>query len=194
MPGDKITTRGGIKGVAVISADDKMPHSKVEGKLVPIDVCISIKCVYNRRSVVTLWEMAINKYAINNEIKDLISIPFSEPISYETLMENDYGNMTQLYLKGKELPYKTYLNPLFFMRNEKIASDTLAFNGDKQQVTINGIPIGNARISGQRLDMANRENINFKGLHNIAAAFSSKAKGRAYVMHALNALKNNNTK
>ena len=107
-------------------------------------------------------------------------------------MNNGYGDMTQLYMKGKELPNKTYVNPLFLIRNEKIASDILSFNGDKQQVTINGTPVGNARVSGQKLDMANRENVRFKGLDNIAAALSARAKGRAYVMHTLNALKNNN--
>lgn len=191
MPGDKITTRGGIKGVAIISPDHKMPHLMSNGELVPVDVCISIKCVYNRRSVVTLWEMAANRYAVDNQVSNLISKPFDEPVTYEWLMNNGYGDMTQLYMKGKELPNKTYVNPLFFMRNDKIASDILAYNGDKQQVTINGTPVGNARVSGQRLDMANRENIRFKGFHNIAAALSARAKGRAHVMHTLNALKNN---
>ena len=191
MPGDKITTRGGIKGVAVISPDHKMPHLISNGKLVPVDVCLSVKCVYNRRSVVTPWEMAANRYAIDNQVNNLISKPFDEPVTYEWLMNNGYGDMTQLYMKGKELPNKTYVNPLFLIRNEKIASDILSFNGDKQQVTINGTPVGNARVSGQRLDMANRENIRVKGLHNIAAALSARAKGRAHVMHTLNALKNN---
>ena len=121
----------------------------------------------------------------------MISKPVDEPVTYEWLMDYGYGDMTQLYMKGKELPNKTYVNPLFFMRNDKIASDILAYNGDKQQVTINGTPVGNARVSGQRLDMANRENIRFKGFHNMGDALSTRAKGRAHVVHTWNDLKNN---
>jgi hypothetical protein len=192
MPGDKITTRGGIKGVAVISPDHKMPHLKVNNEFIPIDICISTKCVYNRRSVVTLWEMAANRYAIDNHMKSLISKPFEEPVSYKWLMENDYGDMTQLYIKGKELTNKTYVNPLFFMRNDKISSDILSYNGDSQDLTENGLPVGNSKKSGQRFDMANRENIRFKGLDNISASLSSQAKGRSHVMNLLNAINNKN--
>lgn len=192
MPGDKITTRGGIKGVAVVCPDNKMPHVMSNEELVPIDVCISIKSVYNRRSVVTLWEMAANRYVIDNKIDDLISKPFNEPVTYEYLMDNGYGQMTQLYMKGKELPNKTYVNPLFFLRNEKIASDQLSYNGDKQMVTLNGTPVNNSRLSGQKFSLANKENIEFKGFYNISSALSAKAKGRMHVMNIINALKNNN--
>jgi len=135
--------------------------------------------------------MAANKYSIDNK-EELISVPFNEPFSFKTLVDNGYGKMTQLYIKDTKLSNLTYVNPLFFMRNDKISSDILSYNGDSQDLTENGLPVGNSKKSGQRFDMANRENIRFKGLDNISASLSSQAKGRSHVMNLLNAINNNN--
>lgn len=191
-PGDKITTRGGIKGVAVICPDNQMPHFKNNDEFVPIDVCISVKSIYNRKSVATIWEMAANRYVIDNQITDLISEPFNEPFTYEELMDKGCGASTQLYIKKKPLKHETYVNPLFIMRNDKLASDTLTYNGDKQEVTENGFPVGDSARAGQKLSLANKENIRFKDLPNIAAEFSKSIKGREYISRLVNALKDNN--
>lgn len=188
-PGDKITTRGGIKGVAVIVPDNKMPYFKENKEIVPIDVCVSIQSVYNRQSVVTLWEMAANRYCINNK-QELISTPFNEPLSFESLIDMDYGKMTQLYIKDKKLPNITYVNPLFFMRNDKLAHEVLSYKDSKENLGVNEIPVVGPRASGQRLDMANRENIDFKDLKNISKAMSKKSHGRAFVFNLLRSIKN----
>ena len=188
-PGDKITTRGGIKGVAVVVPDNKMPHLRDNGSIVPIDVCLSIQSVYNRQSIVTLWEMAANKYSIDNK-EELISVPFNEPFSFKELVDNGYGKMTQLYIKDTKLSNSTYVNPLFFMRNDKIAHEILSYKDSKQNLNINEIPVSGPRASGQRLDMANRENIDFKDLKNISKAMSKKSNGRTYVFNLLRSIKN----
>lgn len=188
-PGDKITTRGGIKGVAVVVPDNKMPHLRDNGSTVPIDVCLSIQSVYNRQSIVTLWEMAANKYSIDNK-EELISVPFNEPFSFKELVDNGYGKMTQLYIKDTKLSNSTYVNPLFFMRNDKIAHEILSYKDSKQNLNINEIPVSGPRASGQRLDMANRENIDFKDLKNISKAMSKKSNGRTYVFNLLRSIKN----
>jgi hypothetical protein len=137
--------------------------------------------------------MAANKYSIDNK-EELISVPFNEPFSFKTLVDNGYGKMTQLYIKDTKLSNLTYVNPLFFMRNDKIAHEVLSYKDSKQNLNTNEIPVAGPRASGQRLDMANRENIDFKDLKNISKAMSKKSHGRAYVFNLLRSIKNDSIK
>ena len=71
--GDKITTRGGLKGVAVVHPDDEMP--KLEDGTA-VDIVVSPKSVYNRQSMVTFWEMMMNLRGQSFTSVPELDIPF----------------------------------------------------------------------------------------------------------------------
>jgi len=190
-PGDKITTRGGIKGVAVIFPDNKMPYIKDNDRDIPIDVCISPTSIYNRKSIVSLWEMALNNYCIKNKTQ-LVSIPFNEPIDFndKILIEEGCHDLTQLYIKDRKLINKTYVNPLFIIRSDKIAHEILSCKDGEQRLNTNHLPVSGSKASGQRMDVSNRENINFKGLINIDKIMSERSPGKNHVCNLIKSIKN----
>jgi len=181
MPGDKVTTRGAIKGVATILPDREMPML-ADGTR--IECIISPESVYNRQSMVTFWEMMANKAALSRK-EPIISRPFDEELSFNDLVNNGYGDKTQLSVKNKMLEEKTFIAPLFMLRLDKIAHEVVSYQDGKTYLNQQGLPIDKASESGQRRDLAMSMNMEAKGLSQILRAFTEDARGVHYKVREL---------
>lgn len=152
--GDKITTRGGIKGVAVVREDAEMPSDDTG---LPVDVVVSPKSLYNRQSASTWWEMMMNLKG-----ESFTSIPDMDT-PFKSLVAEGYGDKVQCFYAGTALPEKTFVAPLFIFRLNKMAHETLAFADKCQVLDENNIPMDNS-VNGQRRDLGYSLAIAAKGL------------------------------
>ena len=150
--GDKVSTRAGGKGVVKIIPDNNMPLDNQGNR---IEVCISPKSVYGRRSMLTYWEMMAHSH-----IKDLpdnsqhIKCDFQPTPSFQEFVEAGYGNPIQLTLNGRELPEKTFCGDIYFIRIDKHAIEVVSTKGGKTVLNQYGVTRDDARICGQRIDLA----------------------------------------
>lgn len=155
--GDKMTTRGGLKGVAVVRPDAEMPATE-DGT--PCDIVVSPKSLYNRQSVVTWWEMMMNLKG-----EDFTSVPeFDTP--FASLVAEGWGEKTQLIHKGEKLSEETFTAPLFFFRLDKLAHEVLACAGNQQILDDNNVVLDNT-VNGQRRDLGYSLAIAAKGLNGM---------------------------
>lgn len=155
--GDKMTTRGGLKGVAIVRPDSDMPATE-DGT--PCDIVVSPKSVYNRQSVVTFWEMMMNLRGEAFTSVPELDIPFAQ------LVAEGWGVKTQLIYKGEKLEHETFTAPLFFFRLDKLAHEVLASAGADQILDENSIVIDNTS-NGQRRDLGYSLAIAAKGLNGM---------------------------
>jgi len=188
QPGDKLTTRGAIKGVATVVPDDKMP--RFDRASVPVDCCIAPESIYNRQSMVTFWEMMMNKMQKQKGASPVVSLPYEEEFSFQDLCDLNYQRKRNLYYKDRELTEETFVAPLYFMRLDKIASEVISHQDGKLHLNIQGLPIDNASISGQRCDLATRINLSCKGLKNTLDSMIEDSHGTDLVREIIGVIKN----
>lgn len=158
--GDKVFTRGAIKGVVRVLPDNQMPTLE-DGT--PVDVVISPESVVGRRSMSVFWEMMANE-AVKNGVP-VVMDHFNPRPSMPELVQAGYGDCSQLYLHGQALPEKTFVGKMFFFRLDKLASEIVSYH--KGDVTLNGmgLPADSAKAAGQKRDLA-------KGIAMLARGFS----------------------
>ena len=152
--GDKMSTRGGLKGVAIVRPDADMPTLECG---TPVDICVSPKSLYNRQSVVTWWEMMMNLRA-----QSFVSVPEFD-IPFDQLVRDGYGAKTQLQYNGESLEHETFVAPLFFFRLDKLAHEVLASAGADQKKDDDGV-VMDTTTNGQRRDFGYSLAIAAKGL------------------------------
>lgn len=150
--GDKISTRAGGKGVVKIIPDNNMPMDQ-SGKR--IEACISPKSIYGRRSILTYWEMMAHKNILDYpDDCSYISGSFNPSPTFEEFVEAGYGDSIQLILNGRDLPEKTFCGVIYYIRIDKHAIEVVSTKGGKTVTNQYGVTRDDARICGQRIDLA----------------------------------------
>lgn len=180
--GDKITTRGAIKGVVTIVPTNEMPVLQDGTR---IECMIAPECIYKRQSITTLWEMMAARKAENTGMH-IQSRPFKETETFKSLASEGYGETTQLFVKNEPLPYETFVGPLFVLRLDKLANETVSWQKGKEILNEQGLPVNNATDSGQRRDLAMTMNMQTKGLDiNLEYMIKKESKRGAPVINAM---------
>jgi len=163
--GDKVTTRGGTKGVLKVVPDAQMPKRE-DGTL--IECCMSPFGVYSRKAVIVPWEMMLNKRQTTEHCRmtyeHLSQLRKVEP-SCQTLVDEGWGKKEQLFLKGKPLEEETFAGPLFVIRIDKIAREIASVQSGDRVLNHHGVPTNKARLSGMRRDLAKAVAMDDRGLH-----------------------------
>ena len=167
--GDKITTRGGTKGVLKVIPDAQMPKLASGQR---VECCMSPFSVYSRKAVVVPWEMMVNKRQVaagqRLVLPHLSQLRQVEP-RFDQLVKEGHGGKDQLYLRGKPLAEETFVGPLYIVRVDKIASEIAAVQKGDRQMNHHGIPTDVARKSGQRRDLSKAMAMAGRGLHECLA-------------------------
>lgn len=157
-PGDKISNRGAGKGVVNIVHDHAMPRRE-DGSYV--EVCCAPEALAGRRVMSLYWEMMAHKAQYDDvEINPELGNPSP---SFKTLAQ-DYGNKEQLYIGERPLPDKTFVGDIFWIRINKHACEMNSAVGSKRILNSNRVLVDDARISGQRIDVAKTMAFHDKGL------------------------------
>lgn len=148
--GDKLFTRGAIKGVANVLDDDHMPLMP-DGN--PIEAIISPESVVNRRAMSTYWEMMANAYVLGTG--GSVNANHSNPSpSFSEFVNMGYGEPCRLRLNDEFLPEETFCGPLFFLRIDKLARENMAAHDGSTILNGMRLPVDQARMSGQKRDLA----------------------------------------
>lgn len=158
--GDKVFTRGAIKGVVRVLPDSQMP-TMPDGT--PLDVIISPESVIGRRSMSVYWEMMANK--ASKQGIPVVMDHFDPRPSMPELVQQGYGDCEQLFIRGVPLPEKTFVGPMFVFRLDKLASEIVSYHKGDVQLNGMGLPADNAKAAGQKRDLA-------KGIALLARGFT----------------------
>lgn len=166
--GDKVTTRFGTKGVVVIVPDYHMPKLP-NGQ--PVDACIAPESVVGRKAMGVFWEMMMNR-KLEAERSRLI-LPHTHQLfirdndevpSFEQLVEDGWGEKTQLSYKKKQLDEPTFVAPLYIFRLDKIAVEQASIQKGEQAKNHHGIPVNSGKRGGQKRDLAKLIAMQSRGL------------------------------
>jgi hypothetical protein len=158
--GDKLTTRHGNKGVAKVVADREMPQTP-DGKTV--DVLIHPFSFIGRRPHGALREMMLNEMALQQG-QPVRLAHFSHQLSMRELYELGFGKKTQLSLKGWELPLKTFVGYLYFLRLDMHAREQVSSCGLIKPKNFHGLNPDAGKVSGQRINLGTATVMHAKGL------------------------------
>lgn len=156
--GDKIAGRHGNKGIAWIVEDRDMPmikHPTNDRMNMRVDVCLSPISVVKRRMMSLYLEMMAAKKAMA-EGRQIIVPEWDIPdnLTFEKLIQEGYGQKDQLYLQGMPLPELTYVGPLYWIRQDKLAVEQVSASRGRVVVNHLGLPINSARVNGQKRDVS----------------------------------------
>jgi len=179
--GDKIAGRHGNKGIAWIVEDRDMPLLKgtERGLDLRVDICLSPISVVKRRMMSLYLEMMAAKKAIAEGHQIIVpewDIP--EGLSFEELIAEGYGKKSQLYLQGMPLPEMTFVAPLYWIRQDKIAVEQVSASRGRVVTNHLGLPIDSAKINGQKRDVSKSLAFFHKPIRNILAdSISSNTLG-----------------
>ncbi len=157
LTGDKISGRHGNKGIAEVIPDDNMPIVHLpDGKIQRVDVVMSSLSVYKRRQMSLLWEIMASRKALkDNERFEVGPWDVPDKLEFQRLVKEGWGQKTQLWLQGIELPEETFVGPLYWLRLDKLARrEASAHKGGTVWVNHLGLPVNSARANGQRRDFA----------------------------------------
>jgi len=169
--GDKLTTRFGTKGVVVVVPDAQMPVLPTGES---VDCCIAPESVVARKAMGVFWEMMMNR-KLEAENRHVV-LPHGSQLllrnnphvpSFEQLVEDGWGEKTQLRYKNKDLPESTFVAPLYIFRLDKIAVEQANIQSGNQACNHHGIPVDSGKRGGQKRDLAKLIALQSHGLHRI---------------------------
>jgi DNA-directed RNA polymerase beta subunit len=160
--GDKVFTRGAIKGVVRVIPDEMMP--KLENGET-IEAIVSPDSVVGRRAMSVYWEGMANWYAEHGG--EVIVDHFKPEPSFKELVDRGYGDGDFLWLGGEKLPEKTWFAPIYFIRLDKISHQIVSFQNGEQPVNGIGLAVDKASAGGQKRDFAKGAAMVAKGMGNI---------------------------
>lgn len=160
--GDKVFTRGAIKGVIRVIPDEMMP--KLENGDT-IEAIVSPDSVVGRRAMSVYWEGMANWYAQHGG--EVIVDHFKPEPSFKELVNRGYGDGDFLWLGGEKLPEKTWFAPIYFVRLDKISHQIVSFQNGEQPVNGIGLAVDKASAGGQKRDFAKGAAMVAKGMGNI---------------------------
>jgi len=165
--GDKISNRHGGKGVITIIPDKDMPWCPDTGQ--QIDICIGPESVINRKAMSVMWEMMLCKrqwqelrgqrptkqikVPLTVEVDGKVTWPTDDDHNFEKLA-HQYGQKLPLVYKGQQLPELVFFGHMFWMRLDKFSREIVSAVGNKKKTNSFGATIDNAKLSGQRCNLA----------------------------------------
>jgi ribosomal protein L35AE/L33A len=158
--GDKLTTRHGNKGVVKVVADREMPDLP-DGRTV--EVLIHPFSFIGRRPHGALREMMLNEMA-TRQGQPIRVKHFSDWPSMRDLVSLGFGKKTQLTLKGWELPLKTFVGQLYFLRLDMHAREQVSSCGLIKPKNFHGLNPDAGKVSGQRINLGMATVMHAKGL------------------------------
>jgi hypothetical protein len=167
--GDKVFTRGAIKGVLRVVPDEQMPRT-ASGELV--EAIVSPESVVGRRAMSVYWEGMANKH-VQGGGKVLVD-HFDPRPSFEEFVNMGYGDPEPLTLNGQPLPEQTWVAPIYFIRLDKIAREIVSVHYGAQAVNGMGLPIDSAQAAGQKRDFAKGASMIARGMTNILTEMITK--------------------
>ena len=194
--GDKLSNRHGGKGVITIIPNKSMPHTKNN---TIIDICIGPETITNRKAMSILWEMMLTKKAIQQGenlyvklLKDSPELAWTNNKDYDfKTLSLEYGNKEQLYVDNKPLECLTYVSKLFWLRLDKFAKEIITSIGDKQSYNNFNSVTDNAKLSGQRCNVAKLLALSAKNLQNLATEIvDENISGEKFFSDLINATYN----
>lgn len=156
--GDKLTTRAAGKGVVKILPDAMMP-TKEDGTI--IHACISPESVYGRRSMLTYWEMMAHSFIEDGGEVD--PDLYSPKPTFKELVDKGYGDKQQLSVNNLKLPELTFCGKVYFIRINKHSREQVSAKGSRVITNQYGLPVDDAKVSGQRVDIAKAMALNAHG-------------------------------
>lgn len=182
--GDKVITRNAVKGVVRVLPDDRMPHLQ-DGT--PLEMVLSPESVVNRRAMGVFWEMMATEHRLNGG--EVLVDHFDPRPTFPQLVAEGYGAKQQLFLDHEKLPYMTYCGHLFLLRLDKIAAELVSVCRGEDCFTGMRTRINNARMSGQKRDLAKAQAMFGRGLvKNFIALTKNNASGAYALQETLKVL------
>jgi hypothetical protein len=159
--GDKLSNRAAGKGVVRIIPDKEMPLDNQGHR---IDVCVGPESVYGRRSILTYWEMMAHAH---QDAGGEITVDILDPTPDFTELSEKYGEKIQLFLKGHQLPELTFVGTVFWSRINKHAREAFSCKGNKEITNQYNLRSDDARLSGQRIDLAKMIALRSRNMNHI---------------------------
>lgn len=167
--GDKIFTRGAIKGVVRVIPDEKMPILALGDR---VEMIVSPDSVIGRRAMSVYWEGMANLYAMDGGT--IVTDHFSPKPTFPELVDLGYGKTSKAFIEGQEMAEEIWAAPMFVIRLDKIASEIMAFHQGDQPLNGMGLAIDSASSSGQKRDFAKGVAMLAKGMNSILREFMNR--------------------
>jgi hypothetical protein len=178
--GDKVFTRGAIKGVIRVVPDEQMP---VTANGETIEAIVSPESVVGRRAMSVYWEGMANKHAQKGG--QVLVDHFDPRPKFEEFVNMGYGDPEPLFIGGQKLSQPVWVAPIYYLRLDKIASQIVSVHSGGQALNGMRLPVDSAQAGGQKRDFAKGASMIARGMDDILHEMIRKDMRAPYALKEL---------